>query len=73
MVTASYLLPVDPQWGDMRASATYAYIDEMQAVAEAASIYATLPDYSLVNLNFDWTGHWRQADRHVDFRHQRNR
>ncbi len=56
VVTASYLLPVDPQLGDMRASVTYAYIDEMQAVAEAVSIYATLPDYSLVNLNFDWSG-----------------
>jgi iron complex outermembrane receptor protein len=55
-VTASYLLPVDPQWGDMRASVTYAYVDDMQAVSEAASIYATLPDYSLVNLNFDWAG-----------------
>jgi iron complex outermembrane receptor protein len=56
VVTASYLLPVDPQWGDMRASVTYAYIGDMQAVAEASSIYATLPDYALVNLNFDWTG-----------------
>jgi iron complex outermembrane receptor protein len=28
----------------------------MQAVAEAVSIYATLPDYSLVNLTYDWKG-----------------
>ncbi len=54
--TLSYLLPVDPKWGDLRASVTYAYIDEMQAVAEEASIYATLPDYTLVTLNFDWSG-----------------
>ncbi|MCB1686902.1 MAG: TonB-dependent receptor [Halioglobus sp.] len=56
VVSASYLLPVDPALGDMSATATYAYIDEMQAVAEAVSIFATLPDYSLVNLNFDWNG-----------------
>jgi iron complex outermembrane receptor protein len=56
VINASYLLPVDPSWGEMSASATYAYIDDMQAVAEAVSIYATLPDYSLVNLNYDWKG-----------------
>jgi len=55
-VTASYLVPVDPQWGDMRASATYAWVDDMQAVSEAASALATLPSYGLLNLNFDWSG-----------------
>jgi len=54
--TLSYLLPVDAALGDMRASVTYAYVDDMQAVSEAASIYAKLPDYTLVNLNFDWAG-----------------
>lgn len=56
VLSATYLLPVDPSLGEMSASATYAYIDDMQAVAEAVSIYATLPDYSIVNLNYDWKG-----------------
>jgi iron complex outermembrane recepter protein len=54
--TLSYLVPVDAELGDMRASVTYAWIDEMQAVSSEASAYATLPDYGLLNLNFDWNG-----------------
>ena len=38
----------------MRLSATYVYTDEMQAVSEATSEYATLPDYELINLNYSW-------------------
>jgi iron complex outermembrane recepter protein len=54
--TLSYLVPVDPELGDMRASVTYAWVDEMQAVSSEASALATLPDYGLLNLNFDWNG-----------------
>jgi iron complex outermembrane recepter protein len=56
VVTASYLLPFDQQLGDMTVAATYVYTDEMQAASKETSIYATLPDYHLVNLNFNWNG-----------------
>ncbi len=50
---ANYRLPVDPQLGDMVASATYVYNDEMQAVSEDTSPLATLSSYELVNFNWN--------------------
>jgi iron complex outermembrane receptor protein len=38
----------------MGLSATYIYVDKMQAASRDTTIYATLPDYELVNVNFDW-------------------
>ncbi len=54
VLTASYDLPVDADMGDMNFSVTYIYVDERQAVSEETSIYATLDDYDLINLNFNW-------------------
>jgi len=53
-LTATYRLPIDAQYGDMSASATYIYVDKMQAASTETSAYATMPDYELVNLNIDW-------------------
>ncbi len=55
-LTATYRLPIDAQYGDMNLSATYIYVDKMQAASRETSIYATMPDYELFNLNFDWEG-----------------
>ncbi len=54
VLTASYDLPVSESLGEMSFSATYIYVDERQAVSEETSIYATLDDYDLINLNFNW-------------------
>ena len=54
MLTASYDLPLDADLGDMNVSGTYIFTDEMQAVSEETSIFATLDDYYLINLNFNW-------------------
>lgn len=54
VMTLTWLLPISEEAGDARLSLTYAYTDEMQAVSKDTSIYATLDDYGLVNLNFSW-------------------
>jgi len=55
VLTGTWLLPVDPAAGNLSLSATYVYTDEMQATGEEFSKYATLPDFELVNFNFNWT------------------
>ena len=54
VLTASYDLPLDADLGDMNVSGTYIFTDEMQAVSKETSIFATLDDYYLINLNFNW-------------------
>ncbi len=56
VLTAAYLLPVDPALGDITAAVTYVYNDKMQAVSKDTSPLATLPSYELVNLNLNWQG-----------------
>jgi iron complex outermembrane recepter protein len=53
-LTAKYRLPIDARYGEMSASATYIYVDKMQAASRETTIYATMPDYELVNFNLDW-------------------
>lgn len=50
----NYHLPVDESLGSMVASLTYVYNDDSQAVSKASSVYAVVPSYELVNLNFNW-------------------
>lgn len=54
VVSANYLLPVDATLGEIMASVTYVYNDEMQSVARATSALAVLPSYELVNANLNW-------------------
>ncbi len=56
VVSANYLLPLDPALGDMMASVTYIYTDKQQAVSRATSPLAVLPSYELVNASFNWQG-----------------
>lgn len=56
VATLSYMLPVDPDLGDINASITYVYTDKMQAVSRSASPLSVLPSHELVNLNFNWQG-----------------
>ena len=55
VLTGTYLLPVAAEYGSMRLSATYVYMDEMQAVSKESSLLATMPDYRLLNFNIDWS------------------
>ncbi len=55
VLTGTWIVPIDANWGDMRLSLTYVYTDEMQAVSKETSPLATLSDYELVNLNFNWS------------------
>jgi iron complex outermembrane receptor protein len=61
VLTGTWLLPVDRSLGDMALSATYVYTDEMQATGEEFSEYDTLPDFELINFNFNWTGLFESA------------
>ncbi len=54
VLTAAYTLPVTETLGTISAAATFVYTDEMQAVSEATSPYAILPDYDVVNVNLNW-------------------
>ncbi len=57
VVSATWLLPVDADMGDMRLSGTYVWTDEQQAVSsESSPPYYVLDDYDLLNFNFSWTG-----------------
>jgi iron complex outermembrane recepter protein len=56
VLVGTYLLPLDESLGEMIASVTYSYNDEMQGVSQATSKYATIDDYSLLNLNLNWNG-----------------
>ena len=56
VASVTWLLPVDASWGDMAASATYVFTDDMRATGEAYSKYYQLPSYDLVNLNLNWNG-----------------
>lgn len=55
VLSANYRLPVDEAIGDMVATVSYIYNDEMQGVSKASSPYATIPSYELVNANFNWS------------------
>lgn len=50
--TASYSLPVREELGDMTASATYVYTDEV--LAAKGTPYGIIPSYELVNLSMNW-------------------
>lgn len=54
VLTATWLIPVSEDAGDARLSVTYAYTDEMQAASKATSRYATLDDFGILNINFNW-------------------
>ncbi|MCK9562991.1 MAG: TonB-dependent receptor [Bacteroidales bacterium] len=54
VVSANYLLPLDDSLGDITASVTYVYTDDMEAVSPNASPLGTLPSYELVNFNLNW-------------------
>jgi iron complex outermembrane receptor protein len=56
VASATYLFPLDPALGDLSASLTYTYSDEMQAVSKATSPYAVLPSYELFNASVNWKG-----------------
>lgn len=56
VLTGTFYLPVSASLGEMSFSASYIYIDEMQATSQESSIYAVLDDRTLLNLNFNWTG-----------------
>lgn len=51
-LTASYLLPVREELGDLSVSATYIYTDEI--LSAKGTPYGVLPSYELVNLNMNW-------------------
>lgn len=54
VISANYLLPVDDSLGDITASVTYVYNDDVAAVSPNASPLGTLPSYELVNFNLNW-------------------
>lgn len=56
VVSANYLLPVDPSLGDISAALTYVFTDEMQAVSKETSPLAVLPSYEIFNLSLNWQG-----------------
>jgi iron complex outermembrane receptor protein len=56
VLSASYLLPLDPALGSMTASVTWSYSDDQQAVAKEVSPYYKLDSYDVLNLNFNWVG-----------------
>lgn len=53
-LTATWFIPLSEDAGDARLSITYAYTDEVQAASKATSEFATLDDYAIVNVNFNW-------------------
>jgi iron complex outermembrane receptor protein len=56
LISASYHVPVDDALGDLTATITYVYVDDMQAVAKATSPLAVLPSYELVDFSLNWQG-----------------
>lgn len=55
VLNANYRLPVDEVMGEMLATVSYIYHDEMQGVSQALSPYAKLPSYELLNANVNWS------------------
>lgn len=54
VVSANQRLPLDESIGDVVATLTYIYSDEMQGVSKASSPYAVVPSYELVNASINW-------------------
>lgn len=64
VVKATWLIPANPEIGDMSFSSTYVFTDEMQAASKASSAHYKLEDYKLLNFNFNWE---RMFGSSVDF------
>lgn len=56
VISANYLLPLDAALGDLSATLSYVYVDDMQAVARATSPLAVLPSYELFDFSLNWQG-----------------
>jgi iron complex outermembrane receptor protein len=54
VMTGTYMFPFSEDWGDMSLAVTFRYTDEMQAVSEETSIYATLDSRELWDVSFNW-------------------
>jgi len=53
-ITATYVLPLPEQIGDVSVGATYVYVDDQ--LTATTSPYGVLPSYDLLNLNLNWIG-----------------
>ncbi|HEY9546394.1 MAG TPA: TonB-dependent receptor, partial [Solimonas sp.] len=56
VTSLNYLLPLPSEIGAVEFGATYVYVGKQRATATSSSPYAILDNYSLLNLNLNWTG-----------------
>ena len=54
VLSGSYRFPISEAVGEMIATVSYIYTDDMQAVSKETTPYYKLPSYELVNANFNW-------------------
>lgn len=54
VLSGSYRVPVSERVGEIIATVSYIYTDDMQASAQEKTPYYRLPSYNLVNANFNW-------------------
>lgn len=54
-LTASYLLPMQEEMGELSIAATYTFTDKQLVDANSPKPYDYLPSRELINLNLDWT------------------
>jgi iron complex outermembrane receptor protein len=53
VLSANYTLPLAPEIGRVTVGSTHAYTDKQ--LATNGTPYGVLPEYSILNLNLDWT------------------
>lgn len=54
VLSGSYRFPISETVGEMIATVSYIYTDDMQAVSKETTPFYKLPSYELVNANFNW-------------------
>jgi len=56
VTSLNYVLPLPSSIGAVELGATYVYTGKQRATATSSTPYAVLDDFSLLNLNLNWTG-----------------